>query len=517
MKNLNIILLFIVFAQSVFSQQIDTLDAGYSQFYYPDGTLASEGIISDNKPNGYWKTYYAKGQLKSEGNRRFFNLEGVWVFYNQQGDTIEKINYRSGRKNGYYYTYNWKYNKKKRTGGLVSKELYVKDKLQNKSYYYFPDGNIYRIINYKNNKKQGIAFEYNREGKIIFEIEFRQGVLTKRLNINKIDKNNLKQGLWREYYLNDRIKTEANYVDDKLNGQYKEYDIRGQLKINKRFNMNVEIEQKVFDEEKIIEKVQHHSNGKISSKGGFIKNIPVGVHRNYNEKGKVISTSVFDDEGNIVGEGIIEESGKKKGNWRSFYPGGELKSEGTYKKGRRQGNWVYYFENGVIEQTGSFKNNKLLGKWIWYYDTGEIWREELFFNGHEDGEYIEYSRKGEIIAKGEYVDGLREGKWFDRYGDQIEKGIYSQGEKEGLWEFFYLNENLKFEGKFIQGKEDGRHKWFYQNGKPKEDRYYVYGSREKLWKYFNPDGTLFMTVTYRNNKEIKINGRKIDDVKHNNK
>ncbi len=511
MKNLITIICVLLFTINANGQYIDTLAEGYTRFYYQDGSLSSEGIITDNKPNGYWKTYYPNGRLKSEGNRKFFNLDGVWIFYNQEGDTIEKINYRDDRKNGYHYKYKWDYTGNRKKGNLVSKELFVKDKLQNKSYYFYTGGAVYQVINYKNNSKHGIAFEFDKAGKIINELEFRQGILTKRLKINRTDKNNLKQGPWREYYLNDRVKTEANYVDGKMHGAFKEYDIRGQLKRSKQYKMGVEIEHSMADEEKIEDKIQYHSNGKISSKGGFIDSIPVGIHRKYDATGKVTSSKVFDDKGNKVGEGIIEESGRKRGNWRSYYPDKQLKAEGTYKKGRRQGKWIYYFETGAIEQTGSFRNGRLSGKWVWYYNTGEIWREEHFLNGREDGESIEYSREGEIIAKGEYVDGLREGDWFDQYGDQIEIGKYSQGEKEGLWKYYYLNENCKFEGKFIHGQEDGRHKWFYENGQPKEERYFVFGSREKMWKYFHPDGTLFMTISYRNDKEIKINGKRIDE------
>lgn len=511
MKYLLSIISSIIFLLSVHAQQIDTLAPGFTRFYYEDGRLSSEGIISENQPDGYWKTYYPDGKLKSEGNRRNFNLEGVWFFFNTKGDTLEKINYRADSKNGYHYRYQWDYKDNSRTGGLVSKELYVNDKLQNKSFYYFPTGELFQVVNYKNDFKHGKTFESNKEGRIIYELEYRQGVLIKRTKINYIDKNGLKQGLWREYYSNDRVKTESTYLDGQLHGYYKEFDVRGQLKLSKRYFKGEESIENLKENEEVQEQVQYYANGKIQSKGGFLKGKPVGVHRTYDETGKVVSSTVYDEDGNRVGEGLIEESGARKGNWRSFYENGKLQSEGTYTKGRKTGKWVYYFENDSIEQTGSFRNGKLDGKWLWYYDTGELWREEQFLNGREDGESIEYSREGEIIAKGVYVDGLREGEWISRFGDHIERGKYQQGEREGEWKFYYLNENPKFEGNFFQGNEDGKHRWYYENGNLKEERFYVNGSRERMWKYFNPDGSLFMTITYRNDKEIKINGKRIDE------
>ena len=35
------------------------------------------------------------------------------------------------------------------------------------------------------------------------------------------------------------------------------------------------------------------------------------------------------------------------------------------------------------------------------------------------------------------------------------------------------------------------------------------GIREKTWKKYNEDGTVFLTVTYKNDTETSINGIKI--------
>lgn len=92
-------------------------------------------------------------------------------------------------------------------------------------------------------------------------------------------------------------------------------------------------------------------------------------------------------------------------------------------------------------------------------------------------------------------------------GDHIEKGEFREGLKEGRWKYYYSNEKIKFEGDFIQGQEDGKHLWYYENGNLKEERHYIYGSREKMWKRYYEDGTPEMTITYRDNKEYKINGK----------
>ena len=58
---------------------------------------------------------------------------------------------------------------------------------------------------------------------------------------------------------------------------------------------------------------------------------------------------------------------------------------------------------------------------------------------------------------------------------------------------------------------------YYEDGKLKEERYYQGGLRVKTWKKYDEDGKVILTVSYRNDTELSINGVKIklpeNDVK----
>ena len=110
--------------------------------------------MRNGKPDGYWKTYFPTGIIKSEGNRRNFLLDSIWVFYNEKGDTLQKINYLFGKRNGYTITFNT--NAKDdpiNHGKIVAKELYVNDKREGLSYYYYNNGILKEVVEYKGNKK----------------------------------------------------------------------------------------------------------------------------------------------------------------------------------------------------------------------------------------------------------------------------------------------------------------------------------------------------------------------------
>src|SRR5674476_1228766 len=105
MKKIIVFLFFILICKISSAQDKETLKDGYTIFKYPNGTVSSEGLIKNGKPEGFWKSYYVTGVKKSEGRRTNFLLDSIWIFFDQAGDTTEKINHLDGRKNGWYFKY----------------------------------------------------------------------------------------------------------------------------------------------------------------------------------------------------------------------------------------------------------------------------------------------------------------------------------------------------------------------------------------------------------------------------
>ena len=132
-----VLFIFLIIGNSALKGQENLLNQnGFNRFYYPNGQVSSEGNMVDGKPDGFWKTYYVSGVLKSEGNRKNNLLDSIWVFYSLSADTIKKINYIYGKKNGYYYTYDYQ-NINKPEGYIYSRELFVNDMKEGKSFYYY--------------------------------------------------------------------------------------------------------------------------------------------------------------------------------------------------------------------------------------------------------------------------------------------------------------------------------------------------------------------------------------------
>ncbi len=485
------------------AQQELQLQDGYHQFRYPNGNISSEGTIKDGKPDGYWKSYYVTGVLKSEGKRTSFLLDSIWIFYDQAADTTEKISYLLGKRNGY----SLKYQRDQQYGNYVfTSELYAGDKKEGVARVFWPDGSVKQTIPYVAGRKSGLSREYDRDGKIITLLEYNNDYLISRARINFTDAAGLKQGEWREFYPEGNIKVEANYRDDHLHGYYKEYDERGKMVVAMLYDNGKITGTDVDNAAEIDIRNRYDDTGKLIYSGPYKEGVPVGIHREYNSDGSVKSARIYNDNGVLISEGLVDEEGNRNGAWKDFSTTGVLIAEGSYTANRRNGNWKFNNSDGKLEQAGSYNNGRIDGTWRWYYPEGELLREEDYYQGRRDGSYVEYTRTGEIIAEGTYADGEQNGKWMITTGDNREEGEYLLGLRQGTWCSYYPDGRLRFTGDYRQGNPDGKHILYYENGKPREERFYRNGLRVKTWRKYNELGELELVINYRNDTEVSING-----------
>jgi antitoxin component YwqK of YwqJK toxin-antitoxin module len=502
MKKIYLIMLVFIPALLAAQQNVQLQD-GYQQFRYPNGNISSEGHIRNGKPDGYWKSYYVTGVLKSEGRRTSFLLDSLWVFYDQAGDTIEKISYLLGKRNGY----SLKYKKDPVYGNyLFSSELYAGDRKEGLAKIYFPDGKIKQTIPYSDSKKDGLSREYNHDGKIIALLEYNNDFLISRERINYTDASGMKQGEWLDFYPDGSRHIERNYRDDVLHGYYKEYDEKGRLLVTLLYESGKVTGTDIDNSAEIDIQNRYDDSGRLIYSGPFKEGIPVGIHREYNSDGTIKGARIYNDNGVLISEGIIDAEGNRTGPWKDFSPGGTLIAEGNYTTNRRTGPWKFYNSSGRLEQAGAYSSGRIDGTWRWYYPEGELLREEDYYQGKRDGSYTEYTRTGEIIAEGSYADGERNGLWKVNAGDNTEEGEYILGLRNGEWKSYYPGGKLRFKGNYRQGNPEGHHTLYFENGRTKEDRYYRNGFRTKTWKKYNELGEIILTITYRDDIETSING-----------
>ena len=483
------------------------VDSSFYKVYYFENSeqKSSEGFIIDGKPDAYWKTYYNTGILKSEGNRKNFLLDSIWKFYNEDGFITTEITYKENKKTGPYKIY--------ADSGVLHQVYYlIDDKKTGEFIEYYPSGEIKKKGGFKNDTIQETLLEFAEDdGRVIKLTTFKEGYIETEEYINNKDLDGNKQGIWKEFHENGKLKKEANYRDNKINGIVKEFTKEGELVVFEKFKDGVEdIEAEEVEFVQLYK--EYYPDGTVKLEGGQLNGKKNGFFRTYNEKGEFIQTLIYKNDIKIA-EGIIDTALQYQGEWTFYFESGKLKGKGKYVDNLKVGEWVYYYENGVLEQKGTYKKGKPINDWNWYHPNEKLKRNEFYINGLIEGESIEYDSTSVVVSKGNYIAGRREGDWYLKVGDHKEEGEYLDGDKHGVWVYTYDNNQTAFKGEFRLGIPIGKHKWYHANGKTKLEGKYEAGMKQGDWVRYNSSGAETIKITYKNDIEIKIDGLKYESPK----
>ena len=483
---------------------------GYNVFYYENGIKSSEGNFVDGMPDGLWKNYYRTGALKSIGYRDATQLDSLWKFYREDGVLIEEIQYDSNLRNGITKKYN-------EEGFLVSKTPFKNDKRAGIELEYYPASqHLHFERPYQLGLLEGFGYEYAEDGRVISIIEYEKGYIDRQEYINRYDPKGRKNGMWIEFYEDLRFdenkkakRLEGRYLEGLKNGYFREYDRTGSLLTTYKYE-NGELIKDPIELSKIEIRKDFYPDATVKREKKYLNGEPHGIWKEYDKDGNLINAQAYRN-GILLGEGLIDEAGVKQGFWKEYYPDGSLRAEGEYLDGDRYKMWKFYFVSGKLEQKGKYRQGgRQHGEWVWYFEDGETHRIENFRKGEEDGEIIEYDSTGQVVLKGQYYDGLEDGEWFLQSGDYKEEGKFIEGRRHGEWVHTYLTtDEVAYEGEYIEGLEDGKHTWYYENGKKKLEGKYEMGMRQGDWRRFDENGLLILTISYKNNRDQKLDGKKI--------
>jgi antitoxin component YwqK of YwqJK toxin-antitoxin module len=367
---------------------------------------------------------------------------------------------------------------------------------------------LIRVIPFSNGVENGLAREYDTNGKLITVTQYKNGYFQKEEKINRLDKFGLRQGLYRDYYEIDQVKSDGTYKDDKKDGIFKEYAMDGRVIKKEEYRMGELLASRTEDREKFEIKRKYYQTGATKIVGTYKKGVPEGVFRQYDEKGNIDSAMVF-SKGRLLRQGRMDNQGREQGTWKEFYESGHLRGIGNYVDGKKEGEWKFSFENDSLEQVGEYVRGVPNGPWRWYYPDGKLRREETYREGKEEGEMKEYDEEGGVMAEGKYVDGLQSGPWKFRIGEYVAEGNFIDGKEDGDWKQYYLDGGLAFEGEYIEGQETGVHKYYWPNGKPREVRNYRLGLRDGIWIYYDEGGAEIVRVSYASGTERKIDAENV--------
>jgi len=208
-----------------------------------------------------------------------------------------------------------------------------------------------------------------------------------------------------ERHSNGQIKAKGRVVNGKANGNWKFYDENGVL-LRESYFVNDELNG---------EYKEYHSNGQINSTGRLESGKANGKWKYFNENGTLIQESYWEndlrsgktkyyyDNGNLK-ENTLWENGVLTGEAKFYLKSGKPQTFGQYKNGKKDGNWMYHDESGVLDSEVYWENDVESGDYKEYFDNGNLKMYGLLFNGKQHGKWV-YYHKNEQLKKYQIFEG----------------------------------------------------------------------------------------------------------------
>lgn len=197
--------------------------------------------------------------------------------------------------------------------------------------------------------------------------------------INKIDSQGLRHGVWKKTYpKSDQLRYEGTFEHGKEVGEFKFYcaECKNKPSVIKTFN----------DKDDIAEVKYFTIKGKLVSEGKMKVKDRIGEWVYYHQKSNEIMTR----------ENYT--FGKLDGKVTTYYPNGTITEETDYKNGIKDGEDNYYSPDGVLLKKLLYKNDELQGPAIYYDAYGNVIIDGYYKNGKKHGLW-KYYKDGKVILE----------------------------------------------------------------------------------------------------------------------
>ena len=275
-----------------------------------------------------------------------------------------------------------------------------------------------------------------------------------------------------------------SYLDDKRKLNLVKYSKKFQRKIE----VNL-VDYKCCSKKYIIydtnKKVKEYNalNDKLIFEGEYLNKKRNGFGKEYYKDDNAIYIGEFLNgkkwNGKINSCEDIQNLKAGKGFIKEYYDDGRIKFEGQYLNGERNGEGKKFYKNGNVKFVGVYLNNKKYDGIGFDLDKNEIYKLK---NGK--GIVKKYNKNNELIFEGEYLNGEKNGKGKEYFNGKLAfEGEYLYNCKKHGKEF--IDDYLEYEGDYLYNK-----KW---NGKGYDKNNNI------IYKLTNGSGNI---KEYKNNELI---------------
>lgn len=397
------------------SQLIEQLKSRQLQIQSKEFEFYQSNLIK----NGVYKSFLLLNKIREEGTFKNDKKNGLWTTYSEYGYVSSKGNYIDDQKNGEWITYI--------NNQITSKGKYSNNKKQGEWQYYFDSGELQQQVTFESDLKSGYWKSFYKNGKVETSGSYK--------TILPSDKSNSEKKIGEWVYNNS-----AGFLLKKEN-----YNQLGELlsKVEYQYNGNTLIEQITYNANSLKngDYKSYYENGKLKSEGKYSNNLQAGVWNYYYQNGKIKGTGNYiNGDGSDLGDTGIPKN-NREGNWKFYNESGTLSSSSDWKNNTCIG-LISYYANGIkqeeikvvkqmkklvegplkdsyLEISDQLMNQYLITRWNENaIKTIEFHRIDNISDGKLHGPYREFDSNGKLNKEFTYFFGVKNGE-FKIYNDGL--------------------------------------------------------------------------------------------------
>ncbi|HFA49130.1 MAG TPA: hypothetical protein ENJ95_08940, partial [Bacteroidetes bacterium] len=347
------------------------------------------------------------------------------------------------------------------------------------------------------------------------EVLFRIGKDTVGVGEFKLGKPH---GKWKHYsphYRGNRLKSEVQYFEGKLDGTNIYYTSYGAVKVDKivRSIKGRTVHEKKYKNQKDKSFLLYETIYSKSKNGETLKHVVTY----FDEINK--SAEYTEAYTGIKRMASMWVNSYKQGQYKSYYENGQLKEEGEYYRGAKIGNWGFYNEDGDKKEERFFEfPDTSLAPFMLFHDGGQPKVMGTLLDGKRDGRWFTFDNGGKILTMETYkagkLDGLVIRRWYnsnktikeEKYKNGIKQGLersfqkdgktvsgfvkYINGKKEGEEKKYFADGSLQLSCSYINGELNGEYIEYSSPGKLRRKGHYSNGFRNGPWELYHYNGGL---------------------------
>lgn len=124
---------------------------------------------------------------------------------------------------------------------------------------------------------------------------------------------------------------------------------------------------------------------------------------------------------------------------------GPLWVTGHFENDLQQGEFKVFYPTGELNQRGSFEQGKLEGISLTYYANGTVGEKATYHHGVKNGEFIKYDDQGQLQQKSHYTNDQLDGQSHHYFADGTlqQSGQWAHGKAVGEHQTFYRSNQLQ--------------------------------------------------------------------------